>query len=87
MTQKSIGKIERVEIGTVWPQEANDFTPWLATNLGLLGEELGMELELEGTEVPVGNFSLDILARDARSDAVVAIENQIASTDLAQPSP
>ena len=83
MTQKSIGKIERVEIGTVWPHEANDFTPWLATNLGLLGEELGMELELEGTEVPVGNFSLDILARDARSDAVVAIENQIASTDHA----
>ena len=83
MTQKAIGRIDWVDIATVWPHEANDFTPWLAANLMLLGEELGMELELEGTEVPIGNFFLDILARDARSDAVVAIENQIASTDHA----
>ena len=81
MVHKEIGKIEKVTITNVWPHEANNFTPWLADNLGLLGEELGMELELEGTEVPVGNFSLDILARDARSEAVVAIENQIAGTD------
>ena len=81
MTQQNIGKIEKVAITSVWPHEANDFTPWLAENLGMLGEELGMELELEGTEVPVGNFSLDILARDANSEAVVAIENQVASTD------
>ncbi len=81
MTHKSIGKLEKVAINSVWPHEAKCFTPWLADNLGLLGEELGMELDLEGTEVPVGNFSLDILARDARSEAVVAIENQIAGTD------
>ena len=81
MTQQNIGKIEKVSITSVWPHEANDFTPWLAENLMLLGDELGMQLELEGTEVPVGNFSLDILARDANSEAVVAIENQVASTD------
>ncbi|MCY3748085.1 MAG: DUF4268 domain-containing protein [Chloroflexi bacterium] len=81
MTQIRIGSIEKVPITSVWPHEANDFTPWLAENLTLLGNELGMELELEGMEVPVGNFSLDILARDANSEAVVAIENQIANTD------
>ena len=81
MTQQEIGKIDNVAITSVWPHEANDFTPWLAENLGLLGEELGLELELEGTEVPVGNFSLDILATDAKSQRVVNIENQIASTD------
>lgn len=81
MTQTGIGSIERVPIASVWPHEANDFTPWLAENLPLLGNELGMDLELEGVEVPVGNFSLDILARDANSEAVVAIENQIANTD------
>ena len=81
MTQQEIGNIEQVPITSVWPHEANDFTPWLAGNLPLLGNELGMDLELEGTEVPVGNFSLDILAKDANSDAVVAIENQIANTD------
>ncbi len=81
MTQLEIGSIERLPVAEVWPHEASDFTPWLAENLGLLGTELGMELEFEGMEVPVGNFSLDILARDAKSDAVVAIENQIAQTD------
>ena len=83
MTQQEIGTIKQVPITSVWPHEANDFTPWLAENLPLLGKELGMDLELAGTEVPVGNFSLDILAKDANSDAVVAIENQIANTDHA----
>ena len=76
-----LGQIEEVDIRTVWPNEAADFTPWLADNLDLLGEELGLDLELDRTEAPVGNFSLDILARDANSNAVVAIENQIAGTD------
>ncbi len=81
MTKQRIGTIEEVAITNVWPHEARDFTPWLAENLPLLGKELGMDLELVGTEVPIGNFSLDILARDANSEAVVAIENQIANTD------
>ena len=80
-TQQGIGNIEKVPIASVWPHEAKDFTPWLAENLPLLGDELDMDLELEGTEVPVGNFSLDILARDANSEAIVAIENQIANAD------
>ena len=76
-----LGKIENFDIRQIWPNEASDFTPWLAENLDLLGEELGLELELDRTEAPVGNFSLDILARDANSNAIVAIENQIAVTD------
>ena len=76
-----LGKVQNVDIKDVWQNETSDFTPWLAENLDLLGEELGLRLELDRTEAPVGNFSLDILARDADSDAVVAIENQIAGTD------
>ncbi len=81
MTQAEIGRIEEVAIREVWPDEASDFTPWLAKNLEVLGEELGMVLELKGTEVPVGNYYLDILANEADRDAPVAIENQIAVTD------
>ena len=80
MTQK-LATIERVDIRSIWPNEADDFTPWLADNLDQLGDELGMELELVGREAAVGSFKLDILAREASRNAVVAIENQIGSTD------
>ncbi len=76
-----LGRIEKVDIKDVWPNEAANFTPWLAKNLDLLGEELGLDLELDRTEAPVGSFSLDILAREVNRNAVVAIENQIAGTD------
>ena len=81
MSQGEIGKVEKVPITDVWRREAVDFTPWLAKNLNLLAEELGTVLELEGTEVSVGGYSLDILARDSSTTALVAIENQITSTD------
>src|SRR4029077_16843290 len=38
------------------------------------------ELQLQGTEVAVGNFSVDILARDIEGQIVV-IENQFGPTD------
>jgi RecB family endonuclease NucS len=58
--------------------EARDFTPWLAVaeNLALLAETLGLgELQIQDTEVPVGNFYIDILAKDRKGNMVV-IENQ-----------
>ncbi len=80
-TAQQLERIERVDIRSIWPSEADDFTPWLAENLDQLGEELGMELELVGREAAVGSFKLDILAREANRNAVVAIENQMGSTD------
>ncbi len=78
----NLGRIVNVDVKDVWSHEAQDFTPWLAANLDILGEELGLDLELDDIEVPVGGFSLDILARDANNNhAAVAIENQIAGTD------
>ena len=76
-----LGKLEHVNVREVWPVESDDFTPWLAENLDELGDILGMELQLEDTEVPVGKFSLDILARDTREDQFVAIENQLEISD------
>ena len=74
--------IEQVDVRTKWEHEAHKFTPWLAENLHLLGDATGMKLETVGTEVPVGPFSLDILAKDADKDVLVAIENQLEETDL-----
>lgn len=70
-----------VDIRTVWPDEARDFTPWLAENLDGLGKVLGMDLELESTEAPVGPFAVDILAKDADSNRKVVIENQFGRTN------
>ena len=38
--------IEKVDPRTTWSQEAHNFTPWLAENLNLLGDAVGIELEL-----------------------------------------
>lgn len=78
-----LSKIERVELREVWPNEAADFTPWLAEeeNLSLLGEAIGLDLELREQEASVGSFSLDVLANDQSSGRTVIIENQLTETD------
>lgn len=78
---KELGKIKEVNLRDVWPHEADHFTPWLADNLGLLGEALEMELVFVEREAAVGGFSLDILARDRATGQLVAIENQLEWTD------
>lgn len=79
----SLGKLERVDLRTIWVTEAQDFTPWLAKeeNLDELGRTIGLELELVGQEQYVGPYRADILCRDALSQAYVLIENQLAKTD------
>ena len=76
-----MGNIERVDLREVWPDEAEDFTPWLAQNLDRLGDALGLDLELRTAEAAVGSFSLDILAYDRGGDRPVIIENQLDSTN------
>lgn len=75
------GKIKKVNIRDIWQREAHNFTPWLAENLEKLGESVGMDLELIEQEASVGNFSLDILARDLSTGHHVIIENQFGDTD------
>ena len=78
MTTPNLAKIERVELREAWPNEARDFTPWLAENITELGEALGMDLELQETEASVGGYSLDVLATDLnREPALSVIENQL----------
>lgn len=77
-----LGKLERISLRKAWAHEAGEFTPWLAQvdNLTLLAESLDLsELELVGTEHPVGDFKVDILCTD--DGGKVIIENQLAKTD------
>lgn len=71
-----------VDVRMLWPHEALHFTPWLAQNLELLGNELDLKLKLIGREHPVGPFFLDILAEDTDTGGLVAIENQLEWSDF-----
>ena len=73
--------LESVPIREVWADEARDLTPWLAENTDRLSEALGMDLELEGSEVGVGPFRADIVLRDANTGSRVIAENVIGETD------
>ena len=82
MTTPNLAKIEQErDLNKAWAHEAYDFTPWLAMNIGELGEALGMDLGEPRTEVSVGGYSLDILATDLSSSKPVIIENQLGTTD------
>lgn len=77
-----LGEMQKVSVRQIWRNEERDFTPWLANddNFPKLATALGLELQIEDTEVPVGPFSADILAKTA-DGAFVVIENQFGKTD------
>lgn len=77
------GKLERANVREAWPHEAQHFTPWLAQNLDRLSIELRIDdLELEGTEVTVGPYRADIVARIPQDGSIVLIENQLERANL-----
>jgi hypothetical protein len=78
------GRLERVDnIRAYWPREDSDFTPWLASeeNIGILGDTIGIELEVLEQEHSVGPFRADILCKNTADNTLVLIENQLAKTD------
>lgn len=80
---KDLGGLHKLNVRAIWQNEASEFTPWLASeaNINLLGDALGIELEVENTEVTVGPYSADILAKDTATGRYVVIENQLEKTN------
>lgn len=83
MSRPQFGEIEEVDLRKGWPREASDFTKWLAEeeNLNKLAQACSIELELVEIESQVGDFSVDILAKESGTDSYVVIENQLEDTD------
>jgi len=80
-TTVALSRLEAMDPRDVWSDEARDFTPWLMENAQYLGEVLGIDVEFESREHPVGAFSLDIFGRDITNECVLIVENQLADTD------
>ena len=83
MNDQTLGRLIPVKLRDIWSSEASDFTPWLAReeNLSVLGEALGVELELEAQEQAVGPFRADILCKEIGSGTWVLVENQLERSD------
>lgn len=75
----ALGKFVKVELRHFWPDEARNFTPWLAKeeNIQELSNTIGIDIEVEATEQFIGNFKADIVARDISNDQKIIIENQL----------
>lgn len=78
-----LGELSRVSLRDVWINEATDFTPWLAepSNLMLMGDAVGLDLELVSQEEFIGPYRADIICKDRLSEQTVLIENQLEKTD------
>lgn len=83
MLKKDLSELQEVELGEIWPNEARDFTPWLATEgWELLCTQIGTEeIERVDREVPIGDFYTDILAQETGTGRKIVIENQLGKTD------
>ncbi len=78
-----LGRIEKVDLRSIWTNEGREFTPWLAEsdNLTILGAALGIDLILEAKEKDVGPFRADILCKNSADESWIVIENQLEPTD------
>ena len=75
----NLGKLKEIkDLRKVWPHEALDFTPWLAEedNLALLADAVGLEITIDETESSVGDFNVDIYARETGTDRKIIIEKK-----------
>ncbi len=78
-----LGKLQEIDIKTVWQHEQYDFSKWLANeeNIQELGNTLNLSLTDVETEKFVGKYRCDILCKDEITGKVVLIENQLEPTD------
>ncbi len=83
-TMVNLCKLKEIHnLRSVWPNEASDFTPWLAQddNIAILADAVGIDIAVEETEAPIGDFSADIFATDTSTGRGIIIENQLECTN------
>ncbi|MCY3903499.1 MAG: DUF4268 domain-containing protein [Caldilineaceae bacterium] len=83
MIQFDFGRLEQVELRTVWVSEDSDFASWISRSdsLAMLGEALNLELELENMEGWVSPSPRGVVCRTRGAGGYVVIANQLEHTD------
>ena len=79
MTPRKLGKLAEVDLDSIPLYENNDiseFSRWLAENLDLLGNALGLRLKIVQTQLAFGNLRQVILAEETKGRKV-AIESSL----------
>lgn len=78
----NLGTLKEItDLRSIWPHEALNFTPWVAENVDLLADAVGLDITVEETESSVGDFNVDIYASETGTDRKIIIENQLEDTD------
>lgn len=79
----TLGRVETVALRDIWTHEARDFSTWLAqeSNLALLSDTIGIEMEFSEREASVGDFSVDLSAQEVETGRRIIIENQLEDTN------
>lgn len=78
----NLGTLKEITaLRSIWPHEALNFTPWVAENVDLLADAVGLDITVDETESSVGDFNVDIYASETGTDRKIIIENQLEDTD------
>jgi hypothetical protein len=83
MHQAPLGKLLRIDLRSVWKNDASDFAPWVAENIDLIGEALGLDLAVVSHHRGLADSSVDVIAQDRTRDRRVLIESRLEETDHA----
>ncbi len=80
---QKLGKLQEVDIRSLWKHEQYDFSNWLAKaeNIEYLNDVLGLTLINVDKEVYVGGYRCDLVAEDETTKTKVIIENQLDVTN------
>ena len=61
----NLGTLKEItDLRSIWPHEALNFTPWVAENVDLLADAVGLDITVDETESSVGDFNVDIYASE-----------------------
>ena len=78
----NLGTLKKItDLRSIWPHEALNFTPWVAENVDLLADAVGLDITVDETESSIGDFNVDIYASETGTDRKIIIENQLEDTD------